>query len=211
MLIIIYPPERFSRVVSLSDFKWKSASHLDSHGVLCETQKFSREPTASFCNLTRNSKNGALFGDYKFSNKSFTPTVSTTSTSIASSTTKSSIFGFPAGNIFETSSRQSVDEMKKCFQAIDCGKQHPIMFIVIKSFDLSLVSAAQIIIFQYNNNARLFKDELSLETKSKGLHLVPYNLHQLVEAANQVTLRHVSKFNFSLLSHRFKKSSHKIS
>ena len=84
--------------------------------------------------------------------------------------------------------------MKKCFQVIDCGKQHPIMFIVIKSFDLSLVSSAEIIISQKNNNARLLKDLMSLETKSTGLNLVPYNLHQLIGVANQASLRHVSKF-----------------
>ena len=103
--------------MSLSDFKWKSASYLDNHGVLCETHKFSREPATSICDVNLNSKYGALYGEYKLS-----PVSS------------------PAGNLFDMSSRQSAAGMEKCFQLVECGKQHPIMFIQITTFDLSLVS-----------------------------------------------------------------------
>ena len=137
--------ERFSHFVSLSDFKWKSASYLDNHGVLCETHKFSREPTTSICDISMNSKYGALYGEFKFSSNLFDDSPAEQATSTIKPTTAStaaSLFGFPAGNLFE---RQSVTAMKKCFQLVECGKQHPIMFIQITAFDFSLVSSALII------------------------------------------------------------------
>ena len=134
--------ERFSHFVSLSDFKWKSASYLDNHGVLCETHKFSREPTTSICDISMNSKYGALYGEFKLSSNLFDESPAVQATSTMMPTTASSLVGFPAGSLFE---RQSVTEMKKCFQLVECGKQHPIMFIQITAFDFSLVSSALII------------------------------------------------------------------
>ena len=143
--------ERFSHFVSLSDFKWKSASYLDNHGVLCETHKFSREPTTSICNISINSKYGALYGEIKLSSNLFDEPPAEQTTSTMKPTTASSPSDFSAGNLFE---RQSVTDMKKCFRLVECGKQHPIMFIQITAFDFSLVSSAMIIKITRNIRSR---------------------------------------------------------
>lgn len=137
---VLYPHQRFLQVISLSDFKWRSASYLDNHGVLCETHKFSREPTTSVCDLIITSNNGALFGEYKFLTNQFSSTtVPTTLSTSTESTSESSMFGLSAGNLFGASSRQAAFAAQNCFQNVECGNQHPIMFIFINIFDLSVV------------------------------------------------------------------------
>ena len=173
--------ERFSHFLSLSDFKWKSASYLDNHGVLCETHKFSREPTTNICNISINSKYGALYGEFKLSSNLYDEPPAEQTTSTMKPTTASPLFDFPAGNLFE---RQSATEMKKCFQLVECGKQHPIMFIQITAFDFSLVSSTMIIKINPNTRSRY------LET-CQGLRLVAYDFHLLIIAVSPVLLRNV--------------------
>ena len=79
---------------------------------------------------------------------------------------------------------KSATEMKKCFQLVECGKQHPIMFIQITAFDFSPVSSTMIIKINPNTRSRY------LET-CQGLRLVAYDFHLLIIAVSPVLLRNV--------------------
>ena len=133
--------QRFSHFVSLSDYKWKSASHLDTHGVLCETHKISRESKTNVCELTIESNDGGIFGEYQtISKKEVMPT---TEAALSTKTSIASAMEFPKNGSSPGNFGFSMDsavEMENCFQVVECGKQFPILFIQITAFNLSLVS-----------------------------------------------------------------------